>query len=101
MKLVTKKMEKNLPKLYSQENVKNPMVVAKFFHPFSNWTWYVIEGEKRDNDFLFFGLVDGHEAELGYFTLSQLQSIKRPIGVERDLYFTPKRLSEVKKEINR
>ncbi len=45
------------------------MVICKFFDPTSQWTWYVIEGQKQeDGDWLFFGYVIGVVAELGYFT---------------------------------
>lgn len=89
MRLLTKEIEKKLPKLYSQENVDNPKIIVKFFHPMSGYTWYVIEGEKQeDGDWRFFGLVDGQEKELGYFHLSQLEEVKvRGLGIERDMYF--------------
>jgi len=89
MKLLTKAIEKKLPKLYSQENEKNPKIIVKFFHPMSSYTWYAYEGERQENgDWLFFGLVDGHEKELGYFTLEQLEEIKvMGLGVERDKWF--------------
>ncbi len=91
MKLLTKEIEKKLPKLYSQEHEKNPKIIVKFFHPLSSYTWYVTEGERqedREGDMLFFGLVDGHEKELGYFTLKQLEEISvRGLGVERDKWF--------------
>lgn len=87
---MTKEIEKKLPKLYSQENEENPKIIIKFFHPLSNWTWYVVEGEPPgpDGDWLFFGLVDGFEKELGYFSLKQLKEVKvKGLGIERDLYF--------------
>lgn len=89
MKLLTKEIEKKLPKLYSQENVDNPKIIVKFFHPMSSFTWYVTEGEEiEDGDWRFFGLVDGHERELGYFHLSQLEEVKvMGLGIERDKYF--------------
>jgi len=89
MKLLTKEIEKKLPRLYSQEKVSNPKIIVKFFHPLSSWTWYVTEGDRQeDGDFLFFGLVDGFEKELGYFTLKQLEEVKvKGLGIERDMYF--------------
>lgn len=108
MKLLTEEIKSFLPELYSQENEKDPMVYVKYFDPVGSWTWYATEGEETDNgDFLFFGLVVGCENVLGYFTLSQLQSAKRrctgirALPIERDLYFTPCRLSEVKAQHNR
>ena len=103
MKMLTQENRKALPKLYSQENVADPTVVVKFFGiaGLGNWTWYATEGEPvldeagEEIDFMFFGLVDGFEKELGYFTLSQLQEPKmgRMPLVERDMYFTPQPVS--------
>lgn len=91
MKLLTKEIEGKLPKLYSQEHIKNPKIVVKFFHPMSSYTWYVTEGERQkdeDRDWLFFGLVNGHEKELGYFTLKQLEGVEiRGLKIERDKWF--------------
>ncbi|MBA7542332.1 hypothetical protein ES705_34653 [subsurface metagenome] len=96
MKLLTKEIEGKLPKLYSQEAISNPKIIVKFFHPLSDWTWFVTEGDKQGNgDWLFFGLVDGFEKELGYFTLKQLEEVKvKGLGVERDMYFGEHKLNE-------
>ena len=51
MKLLTKQIIDDLPPLYSQENVDDPMVVVKFFCPWSNWTWYVVEGSPVPDGF--------------------------------------------------
>jgi len=94
MRLLTKEILEKLPKLYSQENVRDPMIIAKFYYPDFNWTWYAIEYDGKDQ---FYGLVDGIEQELGYFSLTELLSNKGKLGmaIERDLYFKPCRLSEV------
>ena len=62
------------------------VVYLKLFTPDSNWTWFATEFDGKDT---FFGLVDGLERELGYFNLSELESIKGPLGlpIERDLHF--------------
>ena len=89
MKLLTAEIIERLPKLYSQENIDNPKIIVKFFDPLSSWTWYVTEGEEQEErDWLFFGLVEGHEKELGYFTLKQLEEIRvAGLGIERDRHF--------------
>ena len=58
------------------------------------------ENGKEEIDVQFFGLVDGHEKELGYFNLSELESVRGPMGlpVERDLYWKPKTLEEIAPE---
>ncbi len=96
MKLLTKDIRRKLPALYSTEDQEDPMVHVKFFTPDSSWTWYVIEFDGED---LFFGFVVGHFPELGYFSLSELESVRGPFGlpIERDLYFEPCRLSEIRK----
>ena len=100
MMLMTKEIEKNMPALYSQEK-KSPediKIAVKFFCPWSNWTWFATEGEKQeDGDWYFFGMVHGHEKELGYFTLSELQSVKHFSGlmIERDMYYGSHTLAEV------
>ena len=92
MKLLTKEIIKKLPPLSSQDG-KGLETIAqvKFFNPCGNWTWYASEFDGED---LFFGLVDGFEKELGYFSLKELQSIKGTLGlgIERDLYFIPQPL---------
>ena len=95
MQLMTKELKSKLPPLYSQESETDPVVYAKFFDPCGSWTWFATEFDGQD---IFFGLVDGFERELGYFSLSELQSVrgKMGIGIERDLYFKPCRLSEAK-----
>lgn len=96
MKLLTKTIEKKLPALYAQDGKgKDAIAYAKFFTPDSSWTWYATEYDPDEQ--VFFGLVDGLEKELGYFTLADLQSVRGKLGlpVERDLYFTPTKLSEL------
>jgi hypothetical protein len=98
MKLLTEKIKKTIPPLYSQEKSEDPMVLVKFFTPWTCWTWYVIEMEEQeDGEVMFYGLVDGLEEELGYFLLSELESTTGPGGlrIERDLYFEPRPLSRI------
>lgn len=95
MKLLTEELRKRIPPLYATEHEDDPIVYVKFFTPWTSWTWYVIEFDGND---IFFGWVEGHEQELGYFSLSELEQIHGPWGlkIERDLYFEPCRLSKVK-----
>ena len=97
MKLLTKEIAARLPALYSQEDQGDAAVIqVKFFTPDSNWTWYATEYDPETR--LFFGLVDGHEMELGYFSLDELESVTGPMGlpIERDLWWDPKPLAEVR-----
>jgi hypothetical protein len=96
MKLLTKELQKKLPPLYAQDGKgKEAIAYVKFFDPCGSWTWYATEYDPEEK--LFFGLVDGHEKELGYFSLPELEYIKRPfgLGIERDIHFDPIKLSEL------
>lgn len=95
MKLLTKELLKNLPKLHETEGEKDPLVICKFFYPDFSWTWYAIEYDGID---LFYGYVAGDYPELGYFSLSELQKNRGKFGmsVERDLYFETTPLSNVR-----
>ena len=97
MKLLTDELRARLPALYSQEGEAEPVVYAKCFLPGTGWTWYVTEGSQQENDFLFFGFVVGLESEFGYFLLSELESVRTPLGlaVERDFAFREGKLTEV------
>jgi hypothetical protein len=96
-KLMPEDLKAKIPALYSQEKEKDPMVWGKFFSPYSGYTLYITE---FDGDDTLFGYVTGmYEDELGYASLNELASAERdglPL-IERDNYFIPKRLSEVKK----
>ncbi len=98
MKLLTKAIEKKLPKLYETEKMKDSdvKVLVHYFHPFSDWDWYVIEYDAEKK--LFYGLVKGFEKELGYFSLTEMENIKiHGLGIERDLYFQPITLDKLMK----
>ena len=100
MKLLPKEVAKQIPKLYAQEHRGDETVVyLKFFDLCSNWTWYVTEYDGIDT---FFGLVIGHVAELGYFSLRKLQRCKNRFGltIERDIHFTPMTLKELKETLS-
>jgi hypothetical protein len=71
---------------------------AKLFTPDAGWTWFITEGsEEEDGDWLLFGYVIGLDEEWGYFLLSEIASIRSPLGlaVERDLWFQPGPIDEV------
>jgi hypothetical protein len=85
---------KEIPALYSTERQRDPVARVKWFTPDSSWTWYITEYDPVQR--LCFGLVIGHERELGYFSLDEILEVRGPFGlpVERDLYFEPKPLSQ-------
>ena len=91
---------KNIPKLYETENIplKDKLVYAHFF--LTSNDWYVFETDGSD---CFWGFVilnnDFQMSEWGYFSLSELRSIK--VGcifeVEYDLYWKVRKASEIGK----
>jgi len=90
--LLPDELREKLPKLYETEELGLlALAIVKYFSPDGGWTWYASEFDGEDT---FFGLVDGIETELGYFSLSELQEIRGSLGlpIERDLYFHPKTL---------
>ena len=89
MKLLTKEIEEKFMQQGCTEGMKpeDIQVIAKFFHPWASWRWYATEYDQESR--MFFGLVNGFEKELGYFSLDELESVKiMGLSIERDLYFS-------------
>lgn len=99
MKLLTNEIKKQLPKIYATESIplKDKKIICKFFNPCGIGTWYVVEGQQEEDDFIFWGLADLHEQEFGYISLNELESIRLPFGlkVERDINFENKLIKDV------
>ena len=97
MMLLTQELRRQFPKIDATEEtpLAEKKVIAKFFTPDSNWTWYAV---KFDGEDLFWGLVDGFEKEWGYFSLRELASARGPLRlpIERDLYFGQPLIKEVR-----
>ena len=97
MQLMTKEIERKARAQYPKgSDLENQKVVAKFFDPCGSWTWYLMNQDPEDPDYLW-GIVRGFEVEIGSFSLSELQSVKGPlgIGIERDRWFRPMPALEV------
>lgn len=94
VKLMTKELAKKFPPIGGTESQENPVVIANFFTPDSNWTWYSTEFDGED---LFFGLVIGLDSEGGYFSLEELETVRGPWGlpIERDLFIEPTPVSKI------
>ena len=101
MKLITKELEERFRQIGSQEEVKDPIVIAKFFNPVGSGTWLATEYNPEGK--IFFGYVSlfgDHNDEWGSFSLEELESVKGPfgLGIERDLYFKETPSSELIKK---
>jgi len=108
MKLLPCKIREKLPKLGEQDGKGGKAIAyAKCFTPSGSWSWYITEGspvrnpENEPVGYILFGLVEGQCKELGYFRLSELESVNGPMGlpIERDLYWKPKTLEEIAPEL--
>ena len=101
MKLMTKEIEKKARKQFPMGSDMAQMVVAKFFDPCGSWSWYLMNQDPLNPDYLS-GIVKGSEVEMGSFSLSELSTVKNAlgIGIERDLYFDPKPAKEIWDRLN-
>jgi hypothetical protein len=99
--LIPETIAAKIPPLCSTEVKTEAIVWLKWFTPDSSWTWYITEYDPQYR--ICFGLVEGQEIELGYFSLDEIEKIRGPMGlpVERDLYFEPTPLTEIHQEIER
>lgn len=97
MELMTPEILEKFRATGSQENIPDPIIIVKYFTPWTNWTWYATEFDEAE--WIFFGYVCGQESEWGYFSLQELQSVRSSFGlaIERDLHFVGKHISEVSK----
>jgi len=99
--LMTQKLADTIPAIYANEKVADYDTVlahAKLFSPYSNWTWYITEMDPETGQ--CFGLVEGFEKEIGYFDLTELAETTLfgdVPAVERDLYWEPRTLGEIKR----
>jgi len=94
--LIPQEILKTIPNLYETQDLEDPICHIKLFTPDANFTWYIIESS-IDED-ICYGYVKGLEAELGYFSLNEIQQIRGSLNlpVEIDSSFKPTLLSVVK-----
>lgn len=95
MELIPKEIKDKIPSLYATEEQTDPIVFCKLF--LDGWTWYITE-LSIDGDTAFGYVISPFAKELGYISLRELQSLRGRLGtwVERDLYFTPIKLSLIR-----
>jgi hypothetical protein len=102
MKLINATLLKRFREVGHQSETENPWIICKFFNPTGAGNWFAISYDPIDK--IFFGYVSifgDHCDELGSFSLRELEEFKGRfgLGIERDIYFQPKKLSEVKKQL--
>lgn len=90
-------IRKQLPKLYSTEKelIGDKVAYARYFFPMGAYTAYLLEYDPKSR--IGFGAVTmGYGWELGNMSLDEMEGVKvRGLGIERDLYFSPKKLHEI------
>jgi hypothetical protein len=114
--LLPQELRQKLPKLYSTDGQGDKAIAQVRLFTFGGWSWYITEFDGIDT---CFGLVFGDvNEELGYFTITELEDTRIPAPdrfddtlqdlaqgfvslagyptVERDLYWQPKSLGEIR-----
>ena len=71
----------NLPPLFVGDKFSKRMVSAVFES--ADWIWYILEGQKDETGYLFFGYVTGIHYEFRYFHEIEILSLG---GVRRPVY---------------
>ena len=95
--LMPDSIRKRLPKLYSTEKelIGDKVAYARYFFPMGAYTAYLLEYDPKTR--IGFGVVTmDYGWELGNMSLDEMEEVKiHGLGIERDLYFTPKKLHEI------
>ena len=75
--LMTEEIAKTVPGLYGQDGAEDPTVYAHYFSCLSGWDWWLLEFDGTDEAF---GLVEGYDDELGYFSIKEMAELNRQMG---------------------
>jgi hypothetical protein len=100
MKLFTSAIDKHLFEQYPLgSDLEKQKVVAKIFNPYGRGTWYLLNSDPEDPDYIW-AIVDMFEIETGSVSRNELESIRIQIGpykfpLERDMSFKPVNASEL------
>ena len=100
-KLMTKELGGKIPLIGANEHVDDfdhVLARAKLFSLYTGWRWYITEWDPETGT--CFGLVEGFESEVGYFSLTELAEttvLSRVPAVERDLYWEAKTVGEIRR----
>lgn len=92
MRLFNKTIDRQLFKQYSLgSDLSKQEVVAKIFNPYGAGTWFILNSDPEDPEYLW-AIVDlGYGAEVGSVGRSELENYRNRMGwgFERDLSFDP------------
>lgn len=102
MMILPEDIKRVMPPLFSTRKQKDPWIVCRFVDPVGIAAWYVLEGkELSEGNYLFYAYIMSSKTFFGYVTLFQLMRMKdgmwslKGLPIERDMFFTPCKLSEV------
>jgi hypothetical protein len=100
-KMMTKELASKMPPLYAQDGMGDKAVAfGHWFSCWNGWDWYATEYDPDTQE--CFGLVRGFATELGYFSLYEFEELNKQRGfelVERDIYWSPKTIGEIRKSL--
>ena len=99
MELLPDELKKQAENQYPKGADFDQEIVAKFFTPWSNWTWYLMN--KQPGEDYCWGIVEGDAIEAGSFSIKELDELAGPFGmeIERDLHFSPIKANDLWKEL--
>ena len=104
MQLFTTEIEQQLQAQFKMGSSLEQKVICKIFNPYGAGTWYVMNQDPDDPDYLW-GIADIWEPEMGSFSKKELENLCINISglefnLERDLYWEPKIASHVWDELH-
>ena len=92
MQLLTSEIQQKLQAQYSSNNeLERQQVVCKIFNPYGHGSWYLLNQDPEDPDYLW-AIVSSFEVEIGGVLKSELEGTRitpAKLPLERDLYFEP------------
>lgn len=102
LKSQLKRLEKNWEIIQPDDPEVEDNLIApiKWFNPTGGQTWIGLA--KKPNEPIIYGWAYTHEWELGYFSIDELQAFRDSrlgIGIERDMYWTPIPMKEIRDAI--
>jgi len=91
MKLLTQDIIRKFPPIGATDgkNPKDVEIIAKFFTPDAQASWYATEYDPRTGEMFGWADMGMGMGELGYFDFNEIKRLRGKMGlpVERDLYF--------------
>ncbi len=106
MKLFTKEINDKLFAQYRKKQeyankgeqmpASEEMVYCKIFNPYGGGTWYIVDSDPSDPDYLW-GIVDFHDIEMGAMSREELENtpVRPGLYLERDKFFDPISVEEL------